>query len=55
VARLDAIYLGPGEVPVAADLRMDPELTGDDVAVALGRSATTPRGAGPGQSRVLLH
>jgi hypothetical protein len=37
VARLDAIYLGPGEVLVAADVRMDPELTGDDVAVALAQ------------------
>jgi cation diffusion facilitator family transporter len=37
VARLDAIYLGPGEVLVAADVRMDPELTGDDVAAALAR------------------
>jgi cation diffusion facilitator family transporter len=37
VARLDAIYLGPGEVLVAADVRMDPALTGDDVAEALAR------------------
>jgi cation diffusion facilitator family transporter len=37
VARLDAIYLGPGEVLVAADVRMDPELTGDDVAAVLAR------------------
>jgi cation diffusion facilitator family transporter len=37
VARLDAIYLGPGEVLVAADVRMNPALTGDDVASALAR------------------
>jgi cation diffusion facilitator family transporter len=37
VARLDAIYLGPGEVLVAADVRMNPALTGDDVALALAQ------------------
>jgi cation diffusion facilitator family transporter len=37
VVRLDAVYLGPGEVLVAADVRMSPELTGDDVAEALAR------------------
>jgi cation diffusion facilitator family transporter len=37
VAQVDAIYLGPGEVLVAADVRMNPELTGDDVAAALAR------------------
>ena len=37
MARLDAIYLGPGEVLVAADVRMNPALTGDDVAMALAQ------------------
>ena len=37
VARLDAVYLGPGEVLVAADLQMDPALTGADVITALAR------------------
>jgi cation diffusion facilitator family transporter len=37
VARLDAIYLGPGEVLVAADLQMNPALTGPDVAASLAR------------------
>jgi hypothetical protein len=37
VARLDAVYLGPGEVLVAADVRMDRDLTGDGVAAALAR------------------
>jgi cation diffusion facilitator family transporter len=37
VARLDAIYLGPGEVLVAADVRMDPGLSGDEVAAVLAR------------------
>ena len=37
VARLDAVYLGPGEVLVAADVWMNANLTGDDVAAALER------------------
>jgi cation diffusion facilitator family transporter len=37
ITRLEAVYLGPGEVLVAADIRMDPRLTGDDVTVALAR------------------
>ena len=37
VFRVDAIYLGPGEVLVAADLYMNPALTGADVAAALAR------------------
>jgi cation diffusion facilitator family transporter len=37
VARLEAVYLGPGEVLVAADVRMDPTLSGDDVTAALAR------------------
>jgi cation diffusion facilitator family transporter len=35
VAQLDAIYLGPGEVLVAADVRMDPKLSADSVAATL--------------------
>jgi cation diffusion facilitator family transporter len=37
VARLEAVYLGPGEVLVAADVRMDPGLSGDDLTAALAR------------------
>jgi cation diffusion facilitator family transporter len=37
VARLEAVYLGPGEVLVAADVRMDPDLTGDDITAVLAR------------------
>jgi cation diffusion facilitator family transporter len=37
VARLEAIYLGPGEVLVAADIRMRPDLTGDDITAVLAR------------------
>ena len=35
VAQLDAVYLGPGEVLVAADVRMDPKLSADSVAATL--------------------
>jgi cation diffusion facilitator family transporter len=35
VIRLEAVYLGPSEVLVAADVRMDPELTGAGLAAAL--------------------
>jgi divalent metal cation (Fe/Co/Zn/Cd) transporter len=35
VARLEAVYLGPGEVLVAADVRMAPDLTGDDITAVL--------------------
>jgi cation diffusion facilitator family transporter len=37
VARLEAVYLGPGEVLVAADVRMAPDLTGDDITAVLAR------------------
>jgi cation diffusion facilitator family transporter len=37
VARLEAVYLGPGEVLVAADVRMEPGLTGDDITAVLTR------------------
>jgi cation diffusion facilitator family transporter len=37
VHRLEAVYLGPGEVLVAADVRMAGGLSGDDVTAALDR------------------
>ena len=37
IERLEAVYLGPGEVMVAADVRMDPQLTGADLTAALAR------------------
>jgi cation diffusion facilitator family transporter len=37
VMRLEAVYLGPGEVLVAADVRMNTGLTGSDVTAALER------------------
>jgi cation diffusion facilitator family transporter len=37
VTRLEAVYLGPGEVLVAADIRMEPDLTGDEITAVLAR------------------
>ena len=37
VPRLEAIYLGPGEVLVAADVRMEDGLSGDEVSAVLAR------------------
>jgi cation diffusion facilitator family transporter len=37
VERLEAVYLGPGEVLVAADVRMEDGLSGDEVTEALAR------------------
>ena len=38
VSRLEAVYLGPGEVLVAADVEIADGLTGDEVAEALART-----------------
>ncbi|MDP9259753.1 MAG: cation diffusion facilitator family transporter [Actinomycetota bacterium] len=35
VARIEAVYLGPGEVLVAADVRMDPQLSGEELTEVL--------------------
>jgi cation diffusion facilitator family transporter len=37
VASLEAVYLGPGQVLVAADVRMEPGLSGADVTATLAR------------------
>ena len=37
VSRLEAVYLGPGEVLVAADIQVDPRLSGEDVTELLAR------------------
>jgi cation diffusion facilitator family transporter len=37
VTRLEAVYLGPGEVLVAADVRMTPDLGGDELTAVLAR------------------
>jgi cation diffusion facilitator family transporter len=40
VMRLEAVYLGPGEVLVAADVAMADDLSGSQVAAALARTRT---------------
>jgi cation diffusion facilitator family transporter len=37
VPRIEAVYLGPGEVLVAADVRMDPHLSGEELTDVLAR------------------
>jgi cation diffusion facilitator family transporter len=37
IARLEAVYLGPGQVLVAADVKMEPGLSGDDVTATLAQ------------------
>src|SRR3954466_13035025 len=37
VPRIEAVYLGPGEVLVAADVRMDPQLSGEELTDVLMR------------------
>lgn len=37
VPRIEAVYLGPGEVLVAADVRMDPRLSGEELTEVLAR------------------
>jgi hypothetical protein len=34
---IEAVYLGPGEVLVAADVQMDPQLSGEELTDVLGR------------------
>jgi divalent metal cation (Fe/Co/Zn/Cd) transporter len=40
VTRLEAVYLGPGEILVAADVTMADGLSGGEVAAALARTRT---------------
>jgi cation diffusion facilitator family transporter len=37
ISRLEAVYLGPGQVLVAADVQMEPGLSGDDITATLAR------------------
>ncbi len=37
IARLEAVYLGPGQVLVAADVKMEPGLSGDDITGTLAQ------------------
>ena len=54
VARAEAIFLGPGQVLAAADVRMEPGLAGDEVARALQRIRATIREDIPAIARFYL-
>ncbi|HEY7076771.1 MAG TPA: cation diffusion facilitator family transporter [Solirubrobacteraceae bacterium] len=54
VTRLEAVYLGPGEVLVAADVRMVDGLAGADVAAALERARTDIARDVPAVARLYL-
>jgi cation diffusion facilitator family transporter len=54
VTRLEAVYLGPGEVLVAADVRMADGLGGADVAAALERARTDIARDVPAVARLYL-
>ena len=54
VARLEAVYLGPAEVLVAADVEMSNGLTGSEVAQALARMRADLRREVPTIARVYL-
>jgi cation diffusion facilitator family transporter len=54
VTRLEAVYLGPGEVLVAADVRMADGLAGADVAAALERTRAEVAREVPAVARLYL-
>ena len=54
VQRLEAVYLGPGEVLVAADVEMDPALSGAALADALDRIRADARRELPVIARLYL-
>jgi cation diffusion facilitator family transporter len=54
VAQLEAVYLGPAEILVAADVRMADGLRGDEVAAALGRTRAELIGELPVIARLYL-
>jgi divalent metal cation (Fe/Co/Zn/Cd) transporter len=54
VTRLEAVYLGPGEVLVAADVAMADGLSGGDVAAALARTRADVRSELPVIARLYL-
>ena len=45
MTRLEAVYLGPGEVLVAADVRMTPGLSGDELTAVLARIRSDAAGS----------
>ena len=54
VAQLDAVYLGPREVLVAADVRMDPKLSTNSVAATLAQIRSDAAGDLPVIARLYL-
>jgi cation diffusion facilitator family transporter len=54
IERLEAVYLGPGEVLVAADVRMRPDLSGDDVTAVLAEIRRTTAREAPVIVRLYL-
>ena len=54
VASLEAVYLGPGEVLVAADVLMDPGLGGDELTAVLARIRTDASRDAPVIARLYL-
>jgi cation diffusion facilitator family transporter len=54
VTQLEAVYLGPGEVLVAADVRMQPGLSGDDLTAVLARIRTDAAEEVPAIARLYL-
>jgi divalent metal cation (Fe/Co/Zn/Cd) transporter len=54
VTRLEAVYLGPGQVLVAADVRMADGLAGTDVAAALERARADVAREVPAVARLYL-
>jgi divalent metal cation (Fe/Co/Zn/Cd) transporter len=54
VHRLEAVYLGPGEVLVAADVEMDPALSGPALTGALERIRADARRELPVIARLYL-
>ena len=54
VPRIEAVYLGPGEVLVAADVRMDPHLSGEELTDVLARIRSEARRELPVIARLYL-
>lgn len=54
VATVEAVFLGPGEVLVVAEVRMEPGLAGDDVARVINGVRATIREEVPAVTRLFL-
>jgi cation diffusion facilitator family transporter len=54
LTRLEAVYLGPGQVLVAADVRMDDGIDGADLARSIGEARANVHAAVPAVARLYL-